>query len=49
LDERPRSGLFREGDDGSWFVSFLDLDLGYIEKNGSQTLFHPASPANSNV
>ena len=39
----------REGYDGSWLVSFLDLDLGYIEKNGSQTIFRPASPASPNV
>ena len=39
----------REGYDGSWLVSFLDLDLGYIEKNGSQTLFKPASPGTPNV
>ena len=39
----------REGLDGSWLVSFLNLDLGYIEKSGSQTLFQPASPATRNV
>lgn len=39
----------REGQDGSWLVSFLDLDLGYIERNGSQTTFRPASPAPQNV
>ena len=39
----------REGHDGSWLVSFLDLDLGYIEKKGSQTTFRPASPAPQNV
>lgn len=39
----------REGHDGSWLVSFLDLDLGYLEKNGSQSLFRPASPGPRNV
>lgn len=39
----------REGQDGSWLVSFLDLDLGYIEKNGSQSLFQPASSGPRNM
>lgn len=39
----------REGQDGSWLVTFLDLDLGHLEKNGSQTQFRPASPGPRNV
>lgn len=39
----------REGQDGSWLVSFVDLDLGYLEKNGSQSIFRPASPGPQNV
>lgn len=39
----------REGHDGSWLVSFLGLDLGYLEKNGSQSIFRPASPAKPDV